>query len=227
MPQARKHFADVGDVYGHWTVIEPATMKEGVRHVKCRCKCGTERSVLLVNLVKGKSKSCGCLARKLKSERIKKHGLAWDKDGKMRPLYGVWLAMKSRCCNVKSKSYPRYGGRGIRVCREWEESYSLFHKWALQSGYNKGLTIERVNNEGNYEPDNCTWADRKTQANNRRTNHVLLYKGKEYALAQLCRKFGLKHSTILGRLSRGWSLEDAVEKPLDSRGGHNCLSLNQ
>ncbi len=227
MPQKRKHFANIGDIYGAWTVVEHAPSKGGHKYVTCRCECGTKKSVHLSNLARGKTKSCGCLARKLTSKRLTTHGLAWIKKGKMRPLYGVWLAMKGRCCNPKNKSYSRYGGRGIRICKEWEESYSLFHKWAMKNGYKKGLTIERIDNGGNYEPANCTWSDRITQANNRRTNHILIYKAKEYTLAQLCRKFGLKYSNILYRLSQGWSLEDAVRKPLNNRGDHNCLSLNR
>ncbi len=226
MARKRKHFANKGDVFGRLTVIGETAPKAGARRVLCKCDCGKEKTVYISNLTTGKTKSCGCAARETTSKRVKKHGLAWDVNGKMRPLYGVWLAMKRRCYNKNDKSYPQYGGRGICVCHQWRNDYLSFHNWATESGYGPGLTLERTDNFGNYSPENCTWADRTTQARNRRTNHIIHYKGANYTLAEISQLCGLKHSTILSRLSRGWSIKDAIEKPLDNRGGHNCLNSN-
>jgi hypothetical protein len=227
MSQKRKYFIKTGDVFGRLTVIGEAAPQNGARRVLCRCSCGKEKIVYISNLVRGKTRSCGCAAHEATSKRFKKHGLAWDENGKMRPLYGVWLAMKRRCYNKNDKSYTRYGGRGIRVCDQWRNNFLPFYDWAMKNGYKPGLTIERINNSGNYSPENCTWADRTTQARNRRTNHILHYEGKDYTLAEISQLCGLKYSTILSRLLRGWSIKDAIEKPLDKRGGHNCLNSNR
>ncbi len=163
----------------------------------------------------------------MKNKRRSKHGLSWDENGKMLNLYGRWLKMKSRCYNPNHKSYHIYGGRGITVCDAWRDDYLVFHKWAMANGYKPGLSIERKDNMAGYSPQNCTWVSRTAQANNRRSNHIINYKGNDYTLAQINKKYGLKHGTVIGRLSRGWSIEDAIERPLDNRGGHNCLSSNR
>jgi len=224
MAQPRKHFVNVGDVYGRLTVIGEAAQEDNSNYARCKCSCGKVRDFLIRNITTGKSRSCGCAWREAASNRLKKHGLSWGENGKMNRLYKIWLDMKERCYNSKNSSFKRYGGRGVTVCDEWRNDYSAFHEWALRNGYKPGLTIERVNNDGDYCPENCVWADRRAQARNRSTNHILKYRGKNYTLAEASELSGLDHSTLIGRLSRGWSVKDAIEKPLDNRGGHNCLS---
>ena len=126
------------------------------------CSCGNEHITRLSNVKQGRIKSCGCLYTKLKQ----KHPLQYD----------VWQKMKQRCSNPKNESYHNYGGRGISVCKEWQDSFEQFLKDMGETP--EGLTIERINNDGNYEPDNCTWATRKEQANNtRRTKEALTING--------------------------------------------------
>lgn len=137
----------------------------------CLCDCGNSVVVTGSNLTSGHTKSCGCLNSKKTSERNKvimvKHGGSNDR------LYGVWRSMKKRCNNTNDKRYKDYGGRGIKVCEEWEKDYSAFKKWAYENGYDENAeygccTIDRINVNGNYCPENCRWISNLEQQKNKR-----------------------------------------------------------
>ena len=127
------------------------------------------------------------------------------------PLYNMWHHMKQRCYNIKNHNYKDYGGRGIAVCDEWRNSYLVFKAWAVNNGYKEGLTIDRIDNNKGYSPNNCRWATRKQQARNRRSTRLTTYKGVTKPLAEWCEILSLNYWTVVSRLDRlGWSIEDAL-----------------
>jgi hypothetical protein len=120
--------------------------------------------------------------------------------------------MKTRCYNPASDAYDRYGGRGIKVCEDWKNSFVSFFDWAMSNGYADNLTLDRINNDGNYSPDNCRWSTKQEQNNNRRCNRMITYNGKTQNVAQWARELGIKRVTLQNRLNRGWSVEKALSK---------------
>lgn len=125
-------------------------------------------------------------------------------------LYGIWTSMKKRCHKSYDPSYARYGARGIRVCDEWFDDYIAFRDWALANGYKDGLTIDRIDVNGNYEPDNCRWATNREQCNNRRNNVRLEYNGETHTMAEWSRILNVPVATIKARKRKGWSTEEIL-----------------
>lgn len=177
---------------------------------RCRCDCGNEITARADHLRAGVIKSCGCykkaLASQLGKER-KTHG-----ETKTR-LHRIWLNMKNRCNNTKGKKYEIYGGRGIKVCDEWQR-FEGFRDWAMTHGYHEHLTIDRIDVNGDYCPDNCRWATQKEQQNNRRNNHFITIDGTTQTMAQWAKEKGIDSSVIKARIKLGWSEERAVIEPL-------------
>ena len=143
---------------------------------ECVCDCGKTTCVLTVNLTQGRTKSCGCLKNEKLIQRSTTHNQRHTK------LYEVWKTLKQRCINPNSQAYKNYGGRGISVCDDWRDSFPSFYDWSMKNGYKEGLSIDRIDNNGNYCPENCRWVDKRTQANNTRTNHYLTYLGQTKTL---------------------------------------------
>lgn len=151
--------------FGRLTVIRKAgKTNQNAQLWECVCECGQHTFTTTARLRKGKTRSCGCLHLETLRTATYKHG------GGGTRLYYSWYAMVDRCNNPKNKRFHRYGGRGISVCEEWEKDFSVFREWAMKNGYSDDLSIDRIDNDGNYEPSNCKWSTAKEQANNRSTN---------------------------------------------------------
>lgn len=181
----------VGQKFGRLTVIGPS---ERYGHVTCRCECGAEIVTRSRAVTSGNTRSCGCWNRDVKVERLKTHGLHHS------PEYAVWAAMLQRCNNPKSKSYKDYGGRGIKVCERWQ-SFENFY--ADMGPRPDGRSIDRINNDGSYEPENCRWATRVEQQNNRSANIVVTYGGQEMTIAQVSRASGVNFNRVYYEYGRG------------------------
>lgn len=151
-----------GMQFGEWTVLEFAFAKNRASFWKCQCSCGKMKDVISTTLKNGASKSCGCLIGKSAKERFTRHGVADTK------IHMIWCSMKQRCGNINNKSYKNYGGRGISVCDRWLD-FSNFYA-DMGSSHHDGLTIERINNDGNYCPENCKWVPASEQSKNRRNS---------------------------------------------------------
>ena len=146
------------------------------------------------------------------SKRNIVHGLCYDENGNKTRLYTIWVRMKQRCSDIHASDFERYGGRGIKVCDAWLD-YKVFYDWAMANGYQDDLTIERVDNDGNYEPDNCAWIPREAQARNKRNNHLITYKGQTKTLAEWSEILGIDSSLLRYRLKH-WSVDRAFNEPV-------------
>ena len=143
---------------------------------------------------------------------MKTHGMTKTR------LFNIWMSMKQRCYNANKQHYDCYGGRGITVCDEWKHDFQAFHDWAMKNGYSDDLTIDRINHDGNYEPSNCRWSSLKKQANNKRNNCLVEYKGQVYTIAELSDIYGIKYSCLYNRLHKGWDVEKALHtQPIKGR----------
>lgn len=206
-----KYESLVGKKFGRLTVLEEFKKPEEkyTYFVRCKCDCGNE-FVTRKNAVKRcLTLSCGCLHKERTVQAIKTHG------GCKTRLYQCWSHMLRRCKeNAKGKDRKNYYERGIRVCDEWH-SFENFRDWALANGYRDDLTIDRIDNNGNYCPENCRWADAYTQANNKRNIRYITYKGETDSVANMARKYGLTKIALYKRIFlRGWDVERAIETPL-------------
>lgn len=199
----------IGDKYGRWTVVGDRIRQKNRTYYFCRCSCGTEKYVEYQNLRSGISTSCGCYRRELRRERLFVHG------EKHTRLYSTWIKMRGRCNNPNDSHYYLYGGRGIDVCEEWNCSYEAFRDWAKNNGYDENLTcnecsIDRIDNNKGYYPENCRWVDRKTQANNKRNNARITFNGVEKTATEWGRELGISPKTVQLRFRRGYPTEDVL-----------------
>lgn len=199
-----------GQKFGRLTVIK----QNGHRGKKvtwlCRCECGNYITVTRDGLTCGHTKSCGCINR----ERMKGNKIRLTHGGTKTRLHDIWNTMKQRTENPKTINYELYGGKGITVCDEWRGSFEAFRDWAQENGYRDDLTIDRIDSNGPYSPENCRWVDWETQENNRCNNHRITYNGKTQTVSQWAREIGIKPKTLFARINdSGWSIEKALTTP--------------
>lgn len=194
-----------GEKFGRLTVFdegERLILPSGQtnRTVDCICECGNKTNVRLLHLVRNRISSCGCITKTRK-------GLS------KTPIYKIWKAMHERC-DGKTKNANIYKGRGITVCKDWTDNFIFFYNWAKENGYNKGLQIDRKNNNKGYSPENCRFVTPKINVNNRECTFFVNYKGKKQSLQLLMQKLNYpnKVSTVRSRILRGWDVENAIFK---------------
>ena len=203
----------IGKRFGNLTVIASAekyVSPSGHRSSMwlCECDCEKRKNIRHSSLVNGCTTSCGCFGKERHKQSCFKHGYN-DKDR----LYRIWEGAKNRCVNPKNKYYPRYGGRGITFCDEWLNDFIAFRTWALSHGYKDNLTLDRIDNNKGYSPDNCRWVGWEIQASNKRSNHYIELDGENKTISQWARTMGGNANLITDRLKRGWNERDAIMIP--------------
>ena len=195
----------------------------GLTFAQCKCDCGNVVDVLPYQLFRNDRKSCGCLKRnnKMLANNDSTSSGNYQDGQAMHPLYGLWKMMLSRCEDPKANHYDRYGGRGIKVCDEWHDFWE-FAKWSNSvGGRPEGYTLDRIDNDGNYEPSNCRWANWKTQTSNKSSNRFIVYNGKSQTIQQWSLELGINRQTLTNRINRGWSIERAINtKPFVGNNQH-------
>lgn len=196
--------------FGRLTVLSHAGSRQGNALWLCRCACGAERLVLGTNLVKGQTKSCGCQKREATTTRNRLNATHRMTDSR---TYETWHAMKQRCHNPKHRAFGRYGGRGITVCARWKDSFENF--LADMGERPPAKSIDRINNNGNYEPGNCRWKTQGEQRRNASNLAMLTFWGRTQCLCDWADELGINRNTLRNRLFKSkWSVEKALTTPL-------------
>ena len=205
----------IGERFGYVEVLEKTDKrKNGYIVYKCKCyKCGKVVDKTLKHLCRRKKQgfsnmTCGCYDRK--HNHLYKNGLS---NTRLRHIYDD---MKARCYNKNIIAYKNYGGRGITMCDEWKNNFETFYNWAMQNGYNERLTIDRINNNGNYEPKNCRWTTMLEQVKNRRNTTLITYNNKTQTIKEWAKEYDIELTTLRTRINRGWDIERALKEKTHS-----------
>lgn len=189
--------------FGHWTVTRRAAdYRPGIVMWECRCVCGATKAVRACTLISGKSTNCGCVMAKNTSARCR--GVAITHGMRNAPVYYIWRSMLQRCTNPRNRGFHRYGGRGIGVCERWRKFENFF---ADMGDRPDGMTLERINNSLGYSPENCTWATRSENNNNRGSCVLISHDGLTMTANEWQRRTGIPDYTILRRIRAGWPME--------------------
>lgn len=204
MPRRKNDLS--GKKFNSFTVLQLSDRQNESKEYlwKCKCDCGEIR-YLTTQKVKSQ-KSCGC-------KKKVANGMSNTK------LYRIWNAMKQRCYNSKNPKYKYYGEKGIKICDEWLNSFTSFYNWSISNGYREGLSIERKNPKGNYEPSNCEWVtiSENTIRSNVNMSKLYEFNGLKMSLHEWSEELGIKYKTLHKRLSDGWSVEEAFSTELHGR----------
>lgn len=171
----------------------------------CKCDCGNEVRVLGSNIIRGHSKSCGCIRAKASSDSHYKHGMINTR------IYKIWVGIKTRCTDVNSRPYKNYGGRGITICDKWMMFEGFYED--MGSGYSDNLSIDRVDNNKGYSKENCKWSTRIEQANNVRNNHIVVVDGITDTLANMSRRYNINYKMAAQRIKLGWDIDKVFKTP--------------
>lgn len=214
MPSKYKDFVlnNIGKTFHSWKILKLIPKDESPSrknwYALAECECGEVKPVRSEKISNGTSKSCGCV----RDNALKTHGFTTRKKGGNSREYAIWNSMKQRCLNKNNKQYPEYGGRGIRVCSRWKTSFENFYSDMGKRPF-QGASLERLDNSKGYSPDNCKWADRDAQNNNKRNNRPITINGITKNLGQWAKEYGIGHATVIHRLKAGWDTERAITHP--------------
>lgn len=205
----RKVIDLTGKKYGRLTVIKHVGKDKHNNAIwECKCACGNIINIRGATLRTGRAKSCGCLHKEM-TKQLAKNNITHNMSNTR--LYRVWQNIKSRCYYKQNNRYKYYGGRGIKVCDEWLNNFKSFYDWSISNGYQDNLTIDRINVNSNYEPNNCRWVNQKTQQRNKRNNKTYTVNGETLCLSEWCEKLNLNYNTVSTRLHRNYTIEKALE----------------
>ena len=206
------NFKDLtGCTFGKLTVVGYAGQNERQQGANwlCRCDCGQEKVIYGSHLRRGAIVSCGCYRLESARDRHVTHG------GRRTPEYKVWCGIKERCLNPNSKAYINYGGRGITVCDRWVKSFAAFLS-DMGKRPRSGYELDRIDVNRGYEPNNCRWVKPIVNARNKRTSHLLTFKGETLCISEWAERLGCRQQAILSRIRRGWSVEQALTTPIST-----------
>ena len=194
---SKTDYSIIGKQYGYWTVLEKDESYHSPKHTKwiCRCECGTVKSIYRSSLLNGSSRSCGCHSSDYEKGLNKKHGLSKSR------IYHEWLLMRNRC-KSNSKVASHYYDRGIKVCDEWNNDFMSFYNWSINNGYNDTLSIDRIDNNGIYEPTNCRWINLESQQSNKTNNIYVIYNDQKWCLRTLCTHLNFPYKTAYKRYTK-------------------------
>lgn len=210
-----------GKRFGMLTVLRQGESRPVGKHNRlklywvCRCDCGTIKEIVGDNLRSGATNSCGCQVTKATIERSTKHGYSRRGENRSR-IYKIWSKMKARCEHENDPAYKDYGGRGIKLCDGWHD-FLTFKDWSYNHGYTDDLTIDRIDVNGNYEPDNCRWVGWDIQHNNTRNTIKVTLGDITHSLSEWCRELNLRYSTVQSRIHRGIDVYEAMFTPVTSK----------
>lgn len=196
-----------GNKYGKLTVISFVDVKNKKAYWLCECDCGNIVEISGIALRNGNTKSCGCL--KHTHRDLGARGLSKTR------INNIYHSIKQRCNNPNLPGYKDYGGRGIKICEEWNTSFLSFYDWAINNGYSDKLSIDRIDVNGNYEPNNCRWITHKKQMSNTRKNLKYTIDGETLCLSEWCEKYNMPYWTVLHRIQRGLDVKTALTRPID------------
>ena len=216
----------LGKKFNRLTVVARAeNNKQGKTRWLCKCECGNTKIILGDSLRSGKTTSCGCVHSEISKQVFKKkstkHDMCYSR------IYKIWRGIEQRCYYPKHASYKYYGAKGIKVCQEWLEDFMNFYNWAINNGYSDDLTIDRINVNGNYEPNNCRWINSKEQARNRGNNHLFTFRGETHCITEWAEIYNLSVGLLNNRISKcKWDFEKAITTPIRKKRMSNTKSNN-